>query len=103
MSKFLLEALMSCKNQDEITQICDIAKNTKKTNMSVNQAIHKSKEKGFKVGKRVILNHDPDKEVGEVVDFNTSTIGFYTGDRYPIIVKFERGTFEYNPDNLTLI
>jgi len=35
--------------------------------------------------------------------FNTSSIGFYTGDRYPIIVKFKRGTFEYGADDLRLI
>ena len=103
MSSILLEAIVNCKNTQELTNVLDLAKDTKTTTKSIKKAIHDSKAKGFKIGKGVMLKHDPSNEIGKVVNFNTSTVGFYTGDYYPIIVKFERGTFEYGLNSLTII
>ncbi|MHA1233340.1 MAG: hypothetical protein ACTSPQ_22175 [Candidatus Helarchaeota archaeon] len=71
MSGILLDAISRCKNENELSQICDIAKSTRVINKDVEKSINDSKTN--------------------------------TGDRYPIIVKFKRGTFEYGADDLRLI
>jgi len=64
-------------------------------------AIREAKKIGFVIGvKTKILNDD---EVGVIVGYNNDTSGFYPGSRYPILVKFERGTFEYAPGDLKLV
>lgn len=103
MSKFLLNAIVNCETEKEMEQVVDLIKGTEVKTEAVRAAIEDAQRQGFASGKGVILNHDPTKEVGKVIKFNSSTIGFYTGDRYPIVVKFERGTFEYSADNLTLV
>jgi hypothetical protein len=102
MSNVLLNAVANCKTERQFEQIVDFAKDTMVTEEAVEQAIENAKKLGFKVGSEVMMLGDPDKELGEVVRFNTSTIGFGTGDRYPVIVKFERGTFEYSVESLIL-
>jgi len=99
----ILHAIKACKTTAELNQISDFVKETKVEPTSVHEAIKQSKALGFEPGKKVMMKGDIDKEVGKVVKFNISTVGFYTGDRYPIIVKFERGTFEYGPDSLMLV
>jgi len=102
MSEILLNSVASCKTQHELNQIHDLVKQTKVSKEDVDEAIKDAKSKGFEIGTRVIF-FDDHTDIGKVVKFNTSTIGFYTGDRYPIIVKFERGTFEYDAECLTPI
>ena len=63
--------------------------------------IAKAKELGFVPGAKVKLSHDP--EVGEMVEYNEETGGFYPGSRYPVIIKFERGTYEYSLEQLVLV
>ena len=101
MSEILLSAVVNCKTERELTQVADITKATRVSKESVELAVKNAKKEGFAVGKRVIMYDDP--EVGEIVRFNTATVGFESGDRYPIVVKFKRGTFPFNTDALTLI
>jgi len=60
--------------------------------------VAKAKELGFVPGAKVKLSHDA--EVGEVVSYNKAIGGFYPGSRYPVLIKFERGTFEYTLEQL---
>lgn len=55
---------------------------------------------GFVIGSKVTRTA-PSAEVGEVIGYNTSD-GLYNGDRYPIVVKFESGVFEYGVESLDL-
>lgn len=63
--------------------------------------VAKAKEMGFVPGARVKLSHD--REVGEVVGYNEAIGGFYPGSRYPVLIKFERGTFEYGLESIKLV
>lgn len=62
--------------------------------------VAKAKELGFVPGAKARMSHDA--EAGEVVGYNQAVGGFYPGSRYPVIIKFERGTFEYSLDQLEL-
>ncbi len=64
-------------------------------------AIQAAKELGFIPGAKVKLSHGP--EVGEIVGYNESVGGFYPGSRYPVLIEFKRGTFEYVTDQLRLV
>ena len=64
-------------------------------------AIEKAKELGFVPGAPVRWMDDP--EIGEVISYNESIGSFYPGSRYPVRVKFVRGTFEYGLEDLTLV
>ena len=59
------------------------------------KAIREAKRRGFVIGARAKLPYSDTPEVGVVVGYNQKANGFYSGDRYPVLVKFERGTFEY--------
>jgi len=98
----LLQAVTNCKSERELGQIHDLIKDTRVTKETVNTAVEKAKSQGFAIGSKVMFYNDK-TDIGEVVAFNTSTMGFGTGDRYPVIVKFERGTFEYGTDCLTIL
>ena len=102
MSKVLLESILNCESKKELAGLWDIVKNSKTAITEVGIAIEDAQRLGFASGKKVMLSNDPIREVGVVTGFNTSTVGFYTGDRYPIIVKWKRGTFEYGAGSLTL-
>jgi len=95
----LLQAVMNCQSERELGQVHDLIKGTRVTKEAVEASIEKAKQLGFKEGGKVIFNNDK-TDVGVMLRFNTSTVGFYTGDRYPLIVKFERGTFEYETDSI---
>lgn len=97
----LLAAIKGCENETELTQVCDLIKEMKKPLEAVTNAVADSIAQGFIIGKKVKMVGDD--EVGEIMKYNLSTVGFYTGDRYPIIVKFKRGTFEYSVESLTLV
>jgi len=58
---------------------------------------------GYTITAPVVLAFDDAYEVGEVIGYNTRCHGFYDGERYPVIVEFARGTFEYGIDQLDLI
>jgi len=98
------------KTPEEVEKLCDelrrfdvfLGKLEKEPDgeRKMRSAIADAKEKGFVIGAKVKLLKD--KEVGEVVGYNEATGGFYPGSRYPLIVKFERGTFEYGPGLLKL-
>lgn len=103
MTKLFLDAILKCKNEKEVTQVWDMAKETKVNPDNVMKAINEAKNLGFDIGEKVIMKGDPFDEEGEILRFNSSSIGFSSGDRYPIIVKFERGTFEYSVDSLILV
>lgn len=62
--------------------------------------VAKAKELGFVPGAKAKLSHDP--EIGEVLGYNEAIGGFYPGSRYPVIIKFERGTFEYSLEQIKL-
>jgi hypothetical protein len=99
----MTEILSTSKTKKDIIETWDLTKSTIVSKKIIRRVINTSKEKGFIIGEKVILSDDEDKEIGEIVAFNTCTIGHYTGDRFPIVVKFERGAFEYNRESLTLI
>jgi hypothetical protein len=80
--------------------VVDLLKATQQPMNEVEKAIKKAKALGFKRGVRVRLHGD--SEIGEVVGHNQKDRGFYSGDRYPILVKFEKGTFEYGVESLEL-
>jgi len=63
--------------------------------------VAKAKELGFVPGAKAKLSHDA--EVGEVVGYNEAVGGFYPGSKYPVLIKFERGTFEYGLEQLELV
>ncbi|MFZ2193650.1 MAG: hypothetical protein WAV31_05390 [Candidatus Moraniibacteriota bacterium] len=63
--------------------------------------VAKAKGLGFVPGAKAKLSHDA--EVGEVVGYNEAVGGFYPGSRYPVIIKFDRGTFEYSLEQLELV
>lgn len=65
------------------------------------KAIREVKKMGFVIGTKAKISNDD--EAGVIVGYNNNTDGFYPGSRYPILVKFERGTFEYAPDDLKLV
>jgi hypothetical protein len=65
------------------------------------KAIQEAKENGFVIGKKVKLTHD--KEIGIVVGYNENPISGYPTARYPIMVQFERGKFEYTVRELKLV
>jgi hypothetical protein len=67
----------------------------------MNNEVTKAKELGFIEGVKAKLSHTP--EIGEVVGYNEAVGGFYPGSRYPVLIKFERGTFEYSLDQLELV
>ena len=56
---------------------------------------------GLRVGTPVRLTNSV--ETGYVVGYNTRLDGLYTGKRYPIYVKFVRGTFKYEINNLEIV
>jgi len=65
-------------------------------------AITQSIACGFVVGAKVTRT-PPSEEVGVVVGYNTShPSNLYGGSRYPIVVKFDSGRFEYGPESLHL-
>ena len=65
--------------------------------------IAKAKALGFVEGAKVKMSYDDKNEIGKVVGYNQSTGGFYPSSRYPVLVKFERGTFEYGLESLELV
>jgi len=79
----------------------DFLKQTQQPMANVEKAIEDAKAKDFVVGAKVRLKGV--EEIGEVVGYNTANSGFYSGDRYPIIVRFERGKFEYGVESLELV
>lgn len=89
---------------DRIKPVIEEMKAKEPTAEAVAEAIQNAREAGFVLGAKVKLQGGgPDEEVGEVLGFNEQTLGLYNGVRYPIYVKWERGTFEYGPDALELI
>ncbi|MBI4114694.1 MAG: hypothetical protein HY445_02530 [Candidatus Niyogibacteria bacterium] len=64
-------------------------------------AIAEAKKRGFRPGTKAKLTHE--NEVGEVIGYNETADGPYPGSRYPILIKFKRGTYEYDLDQLELI
>lgn len=73
---------------------------------SVHESTESAQEHGFVIGAKVRLKHRTSlekEEIGEVIDHNKARESFYSGDRYPIRVKFERGEFEYAESDLELI
>ncbi len=62
-------------------------------------AILEAKKRGFKPGVKVLLQGEIE---GEVVGYNEEG-GFYPTKDYPVIVKSERGIFEYGLDDLELL
>ncbi len=103
MTTEILNALKLCNSQKEVDQVIDLAKTTTVSSDSVKKAIRECEQQGFKPECKVMMVGDPDKEIGKLIKFNNSTIGFYAGNQYPMIVKFDRGTFEFGIDELTLI
>ena len=97
----LLKSLQSCKTEQELENLWDLIKQTKTANSIVEESIKKAKEAGFYPGCKVKMKGDD--EIGEMVGFNISNLGFYTGDRYPLLVKFERGIFEYSHEQFEVI
>jgi hypothetical protein len=100
MSAILLNAIASCETEGQLEQVYELVKETKVTEKAVANAIKEAQRKGIKVGGKVMFYGDK-TDIGKVLRFNTSTVGFYTGDRYPVVVEFKRGTFEYEIDGLT--
>ena len=84
---------------DQLKPMWEEMNNPKEAN-GVNKAIEEAKALGFVPGAEVTLNSDD--EVGRVVGYNEAVGGFYSGSRYPIIVEFERGTYEYSLTDLVL-
>lgn len=85
---------------DEIKPLMEGLKEPDGKNKMKNE-IAKAKELGFVEGAKAKLSHDD--EVGEVVGHNEAIGGFYPRSRYPVIIKFKRGTFEYSLDQLELV
>jgi hypothetical protein len=67
------------------------------------KAIKEAQKRGFVIGAKVKLPYSDTPEVGVVVGYNQTPNGFYSGDRYPVLVKFERGTFEYGISEKELV
>lgn len=70
---------------------------------AVAEAVKFAQEAGFVLEAPVRLQGNVNGEIGKVAGYNERTAGFYPGTRYPILVKFERGTFEYGPEVLELV
>ena len=70
---------------------------------AVELAIKEAKEQGFTEGRKVCLAGDAEGEQGEIIGYNTRTHSLYNGVRYPVLVKWARGVFEYSTDGLILI
>lgn len=86
---------METYNPGLVSHICDnLAEITSK--------IKKVRKDGFIIGKRVTLKADQ-KHQGVIVGYNEKSFGFYSGNKYPIIVKLDNGSeFEYDEDSLIL-
>ncbi|MFC1617803.1 hypothetical protein ACFL2B_00820 [Patescibacteria group bacterium] len=69
--------------------------------MKTANEIAKAQEQGFTIGAKVKLSHLP--EVGEIVGYNEEAGGLFPGSRCPVIIKFERGEFEYSLDQAELV
>lgn len=95
------------KNDEDADRLWDTVKplieqtQEKGGDAKLNELLEKAKKLGLVPGAKVKLWHDD--EIGEIMGYNTSIGGFYSGTRYPIVVKFERGTFEYSIEGLKLI
>jgi len=97
----LLGALINCRTERELEQLWGFVKETKVTKKDVETSIKEAQKAGFHIGCKVRMHGDD--EIGEMIDFNKSSIGLYTGDRFPIIIKFDRGTFEYNHKQFEIV
>lgn len=68
---------------------------------TVDKAILSVMQQGYVEGAGVTLWNMA--EVGTIVGYNRTSGGHYPGDRYPLIVRFQRGTFEYGTEGLKLV
>lgn len=103
MTQFILDALFQCNSEKEVEQLADLFKETKVPLDIVKDKIEQCKEAGFDIGSKVIMASDPKKEIGKVLRFNETSAGFYTGSRYPLVVEFKRGTFQYALEEMILV
>ena len=107
----MLVGIKSCKNKDDLEQLADLYK-------SVNKVICSGPSQEaidwFEVNKDKTVNIKTTDMEGKVKKLNTSTSGFYSGDRYPIYVEITKDsrtneynavgdTFEYSLEQLILI
>jgi hypothetical protein len=94
-------------NEKQTEQLWDLLKpvfqemNDPKQKNETQSAITEAKRLGFVPGVRVKLINDD--EIGEVEGYNQAVGGFYSGSRYPILVRWERGVFEYGVNDLELV
>ncbi len=89
---------------DSIKPIVEEMKAKEPLAEAVEVAIKEAQEAGFVEGARVKLKGDGNEspDIGTVVGFNEQTSGLYNGARYPVYVKWARGTFEYGTEALDL-
>ncbi len=90
------------QNPEDLEKLLRLAKELKQGNTAENTkaAVDRARAAGFIPGASVRMIDNP--EVGQVVGYNEALDGVYPGNRYPIVVQFERGTFEYGVESLEL-
>lgn len=107
----LLVGLKNCKNEEDLEQLADLYK-------SINKVVCGGPSQEaidwFEVNKDKMVNIKNTDMEGRVKKLNTSTRGFYPGDRYPIYVEITKddrtdeynavgNTFEYDLEQLVLL
>ena len=92
---------MQAGNENKIDAYKSLVEEIDRANdpKEADKAIRKAQDLGFKPGVKVLLQGE---DVGEVVGYNKEG-GFYPTKDYPVVVKSDRGIFEYGLDDLELL